>query len=105
MPFLTNSNELQRIQNALARVVTHTSNLNTSQQCSKITLASDLNLRFYVFLEILHEILRVFRDSDMGRVYDMKLFIYIGYVTVHEILRIYTLGVSFAWLHSLTGQC
>ena len=42
-----NLNKIQRIQNALARVVTHTSNLNTSQQCSNITLAFNLNLNIY----------------------------------------------------------
>ena len=55
-----NSNKIQRIQNALARVVTHTSNLNTSQQCSKITLASNLNSNIY-----LNNLKFVFKNSSI----------------------------------------
>ena len=55
-----NLNKIQRIQNALAPIVTHTSNLNTSQQCSKITLAFNLNLNIY-----LNNLTFVFKNSSI----------------------------------------
>ena len=55
-----NWNKIQRIQNTLANVVTNTLNLNTSHQCSKVTLASNLNLNIY-----LNNLTFIFKNSPV----------------------------------------